>query len=84
MAAFDWDDGNWPKCGEHGLTKDDIEFVLNSNPIILPDPYPQETRDQAIGITRNGRRAFIVFTWRDGRMRPISARFIGSKDKRHG
>ncbi|TBN45900.1 BrnT family toxin, partial [Paracoccus sediminis] len=21
IAGFDWDDGNWPKCGKHGVSR---------------------------------------------------------------
>jgi hypothetical protein len=26
---FDWDHGNWPKCGKHGVGKAEIEAVLS-------------------------------------------------------
>jgi len=25
IAGFDWDDGNWPKCGKHGVSRTEIE-----------------------------------------------------------
>ena len=26
--GFDWDDGNWPKCGKHGVGQAEIEALL--------------------------------------------------------
>jgi uncharacterized DUF497 family protein len=34
---FDWDDGNRTKCEKHGLSAEDIEAVLKSNPRIAPE-----------------------------------------------
>ena len=28
ISEFEWDAGNWPKCGKHGVSKAEIEFVL--------------------------------------------------------
>jgi hypothetical protein len=28
IDGVDWDDGNWPKCAAHGVSKADIEHVL--------------------------------------------------------
>ena len=27
IIGFDWDDGNWPKCGKHGVSREEIEQV---------------------------------------------------------
>jgi len=37
IAGFEWDEGNWPKCGKHGVSKDEIEHVLSSGPLVLAD-----------------------------------------------
>ena len=37
-AGFGWDEGNWPKCGKHGLTQDEIEAVFETAPDLYPDP----------------------------------------------
>lgn len=83
---FDWDDGNWPKCGKHGLTKSDIEKVLTRRTATTYDPSTEEVRFRAIGPTMDGRLAFVVFTIRDrgGRklIRPISARYMHAKEVR--
>ena len=86
IAGFDWDEGNWPKCGKHGLSKAEIEHVLRSEPFVLPDRYPQdsETRFDAVGQNADGRYVFVVFTLRNkaGKrlVRPISARYMHRKE----
>jgi len=44
VAGVDWDDGNWPKCGKHGVSLEEIEQVLPGNPAVMPDPDPDEPR----------------------------------------
>ena len=86
VSGFECDEGNWPKCGKHGVSKAEIEHVLSSEPLVLPDRYPQdiETRFDAVGKNENGRYIFVVFTLREkegGRLiRPISARYMHRKE----
>lgn len=86
LAGFDWDEGNWPKCGKHGLTRDDIESLFAGEVAVHPDPRLDEERSRAIGHTASGRMAFVVFTLRQiGRkiyIRPISARFMHEREIR--
>lgn len=64
IAGFDWDEGNWPRCARHGATKQDIEDVLLSEPMVLPDRTGRnfEVRFNAVGRTSAGRHLFVVFT----------------------
>lgn len=84
IAGFQWDDGNWPKCGRHGLSRSEIEFVLSNEPFVAPDPSIREQRFDAVGRTSEGRFAFVVFTLRargaDMMIRPISARYMHKKE----
>jgi uncharacterized DUF497 family protein len=86
VDGFDWDEGNWPKCAQHGLSMSVIEAVMQSGPMVLPDrnAHLSEIRFNAVGISPEGRRVFIVFTFRDrgGRrlIRPISARYMHRKE----
>ena len=41
VAGFDWDEGNWPKCGKHGVSRAEIEEVLSGTPAVMPDPFPE-------------------------------------------
>jgi uncharacterized DUF497 family protein len=88
--GFDWDDGNWTKCGKHGVTKTEIEAVL-SNPgtPIFPDAAHglAEVREIAVGISpETGHAMAIFFTRRivSGRLLlpPVSARYMHEKEVR--
>lgn len=87
VAGFDWDDGNWPKCGKHGVSPEEIEQVLLGSPAVMSDPHPDEPRMRAIGRTKAGRFVFLVFMLRQDDvktlLRPISARFMHQKEIDH-
>jgi uncharacterized protein len=86
FSGFDWDDGNWPKCGKHGVSKTEIESLLLSKPFVLPDRTPglTETRYNAVGLNAEERYLFIVLTLRRNEIgtfaRPISARYMHEKE----
>ena len=85
IHGLDWDDGNWPKCGSHGVSKEEIEFVLGAEPLVLPDRSgTAEVRYNAVGKNAAGRDVFIVFTRRvrDALtlIRPIGARYMHAKE----
>jgi len=87
FSGFDWDDGNWPKCGNHGLSQTEIEEVFQGTPAVMSDPHPGEPRMRAIGKTRSGRYVFLVYMVRTvgGKklIRPISARYMHKKEVLH-
>lgn len=87
ITGFDWDEGNWPKCGKHGVSREEIEQVLLGRPAVMPDPHPAEPRMRAIGKTGVGRYVFLVFMPRkiDGQtlLRPISARYMHQQEIDH-
>ena len=66
VAGLDWDDGNWPKYGKHGVSRAEIEQVLLGEPAVMADPHPGEPRMWAIGRTEAGRHVFLVFHVQDG------------------
>lgn len=86
VTGFQWDDGNWPKCAKHGVSKAEIEEVLSGEPAVLADRsnIPAEARFNAVGCNAAGRYLFIVFTLRgendDRVIRPISARYMHAKE----
>ncbi|MDR0275097.1 MAG: BrnT family toxin [Burkholderiaceae bacterium] len=85
IGGFDWDSGNWPKCAEHGVSREEIEQVL-ADARIAPDPKrsQQEARYIAVGRNGAGRPMFVAFAvrWREGQffIRPISARYMHAKE----
>ncbi len=84
VSGFEWDDGNWPKCGKHGVSQDEIEEMFLGAPAVMADPNPKELRQRAIGKTANGRYVFVVFVYRlvggNVKIRPISARFMHQRE----
>lgn len=50
---------------------------------VAPDPEHSTLAEQrfiAVGRTSEGRAAFIAFCWRDGKVRPISARYMHARE----
>lgn len=84
ITGFDWDDGNWPKCNKHGVTREEIEEIFSFPLKEANDPCTTEIRKRAVGITSAGRHIFLVFTYRikNGKtlIRPISARYMHQKE----
>lgn len=78
VKGIEWDLGNWPKCGKHGATQDEIAHVLEHMTFRLRDPYPDEERYNTAYSTQTGRYIFVANTYRhraDGvYLRPISTR----------
>jgi uncharacterized protein len=88
FSGFDWDEGNWPKCGKHGVSKDEIESVFENDPGIYEDVdhSGDEQRLRAIGPTYEGRMILAAFTIRaldeESFIRPVSARYMHQKEIR--
>lgn len=82
-ASFDWDSGNWPKCGKHGVSREEIErLFLEGNARVAPDlkhSSPTESRHIAAGRV-DGRAMFVAFALRGDLIRPISARYMHAKE----
>ena len=89
IAGFNWDNGNWPKCGKHGVSKKEIEFVFQNTPAIYAHPNKSaiEQRLRAIGTNEDGRYVYVSFTFRtlDGKtlIRPVSARYMHQREVEH-
>ncbi len=86
VVGFEWDDGNWPKCGKHGVSREEIEHLFVS-PKVAPDlkHSQHEPRYIAVGRHQAGRPMFLAFAIRavqDGQhvIRPISARYMHDKE----
>ena len=83
IAGFDWDNGNWPKCGKHGVSREEIErLILEGQARVAPDlkhTTPTESRHIAAGRV-DGRAMFVAFAFRGDFIRPISARYMHAKE----
>src|SRR5215212_3812140 len=84
VAGFDWDDGNWPKCGKHGVSREEIESVIAAARFMVDDPSPREPRYRTAGRAPTGRHVFVVFTYRERGgsvyVRPISVRYMHRRE----
>jgi uncharacterized protein len=87
IQGFDWDEGNWPKCEKHGVSKAEIEGLFAASPLTFPDSVHSnaEERFKAIGKSINGRFVYVNFVFRKTQngetlIRPISARFMHQKE----
>jgi uncharacterized DUF497 family protein len=89
VTGFDWNHGNLEKCRKHGVDIEEIESAFHQTMAVFPDPAHSQGEDRFIGIgkTHQGRSVFIAFTLRthgdDVLIRPISARYMHSKEIEH-
>jgi predicted DNA binding CopG/RHH family protein/uncharacterized DUF497 family protein len=76
FEGFVLDRGNRSKCQQHGMRLDEIESVFPGPVVILPDKENPagERRFRAIGMTSQGRNAFVVFHYGPGTTASSSAR----------
>ena len=83
-VGFDWDEANAGHCRKHGMERAEIESVFHQQPLVAPDPKHSvhEARFVTAGRTSKGRAAFVVFTMRGDRIRPLSARYMHAKEAR--
>jgi uncharacterized protein len=84
VQDFQWDAGNWPKCGKHGVAREDIERVIAGARFVIDDPSEGERRFRTVGVAANGRHVFAVYTLRDvggiSFFRAISARYMHAEE----
>lgn len=83
---FEWDQGNFTKSAiKHGVDASEVEsvFVLQMGVPIgrQISPKVDEERLCVVGPTLNGKFITVVFTLRNGRVRPISSRPANKKEK---
>lgn len=83
---FQWDRGNSTKSrAKHGVESDEVESVFELK-LGVPigrqvSPEVAEERLCIVGPSVKGRMISVVFTIRDGRVRPISSRPANRKEK---
>ncbi|OGQ13790.1 MAG: hypothetical protein A3B70_07510 [Deltaproteobacteria bacterium RIFCSPHIGHO2_02_FULL_40_11] len=84
---FEWDKGNAKKSAEkHGITQEEVESVFTLN-LAVPigrqvSPKVDEERLCIVGPAVSGQLTSIVFTLREGKVRPISSRIASRKERR--
>lgn len=85
-VSFDWDEGNREKNWiKHRVMMEECEQVFVNIPLLIIDDPGHSGREQrfaGFGRTNNGRLLLIIFTWRVGQIRIISARNQDKKERR--
>lgn len=86
IHGFDWDMGNIEKNKKkHGLDWWVIEEAFFNEPLVIREDSAhsddQECRCYALGQSDDGTELFIAFTRREDRIRVISARPMGRKER---
>lgn len=81
---FDWDEGNRDKNWVlHGVTREETEECF-FNPSLQFDDLKhshKEPRRVILGMTDRGRPLTVVYTLREEKARPISARPMSRKER---
>lgn len=84
MPEFDWDDGNVDHLDRHGVTPEEAEESLHDSRRVGIAAYnvTGERRSAVVGATEDGRVLFVVYTWRGGRIRVVTARDADQAQRR--
>jgi uncharacterized DUF497 family protein len=84
MPEFEWDDGNVEHIERHGVTPQEVEEALLDSRRHGTGAYSTagERRSAVVGATEDGRILFIVYTWRHGRIRVVTARDADQAQRR--
>ncbi len=81
---FDWDEANEGHVMDHGVEPFEVEEAVRDPAGARLDVYNVrgERRFGLIGVTEAGRILAVVYTFRRGKTRPITARDATNKEKR--
>jgi uncharacterized DUF497 family protein len=75
--AFDWDAANLDHIARHNVTREETEQAILGDPLDIEMQIAEdgsgEERLQHLGETAQGRILQLMTTWRDGKVRVISA-----------
>ena len=85
IEGFDWYNGNLEHIKKHNVSRDECEEVfLNEPPIITEDESHSdvEKRYRVYSQTHEGRLLFITTTFREAKIRVISARDQNRKERK--
>ncbi|HEY3456401.1 MAG TPA: BrnT family toxin [Bryobacteraceae bacterium] len=73
-AEFDWDDANVGHLARHHVTPEEAEQVILGHPLDLGMQIIEgEDRFVNLGSTQRGRILLVVTTWRQERVRVVTA-----------
>jgi uncharacterized DUF497 family protein len=74
--VFEWDNGNLDHIANHGVSPEEAEEAMDDRYQITAPAYDfeGERRRGTIGMTRNGRILYVVYTVRAGLLRVVTVR----------
>ena len=71
---FDWDEANIDHAARHNVQPDEAEQVILNDPLdVGMEIVEGEERYLNLGVTFQGRVLLVVTTWRDNRIRVVTA-----------
>jgi uncharacterized protein len=83
LIEYDWDDFNREHVGRHRVLPNEIQEALESEPVEIEyEEVDGEPRWTSLGHTKGFRVLIIVWTLRNGRIRPITARTVGRPQRK--
>lgn len=85
IDGFEWDEGNQDKNWfKHQVTNSECEELFFNVPLVVADDQKHsqgEQRYYALGQTNDNRWLFIAFTFRENKIRVISARDMSQNER---
>jgi hypothetical protein len=85
IDGFDWDDGNrYKNQKKHGVSWQEIEEIFFNEPLLILEDKKHSVLEQrcyCLGQTDEKVKLFVVFTKRENKIRPISARRVTNKER---
>jgi uncharacterized protein len=82
-VEFDWDAENTKHLAVHKVTPAEFEQAVRNDPVDLDCDYADdEARYRTVGITDNARFLLMVWTIRNGKIRPVTAFPASASNKR--
>ena len=82
MVRFEWDDANLDHMHRHRVTAAEIAEVFGRRVTPIAAYNHGETRYAVVGRTDTGRYLTVVYTWRRGRLRVVTARDAHPRERR--
>lgn len=72
---FDWDDANRRHVARHNISPEEFEQVMKNGPLDVRVQYDEDDgmRYEQVGETDVGRILTVISTWRNERVRPVTA-----------
>jgi uncharacterized DUF497 family protein len=72
--VYDWDEANVGHLARHGVTPEEVEYLLANNPTdAIEQDHDGEVRFHQLGFTEAQRCLIVVTTWREEKLRVVTA-----------